>query len=224
MFDTLLSIIAPHYCYRCHKIGGILCIDCKKYIISQKYDICVLCGQPLKNGNLCKKHKIPCDMIWCFTKRNGVVAEIIDDYKFNRVQAAANLLSDFLNDALPSLPKEVAIVPIPTISQNIRRRGFGHIEKIANKLARNRKIECRSLLRRRNNVTQHFTKSSRQRKCQANDFFELSGSVDKNRRYIIIDDIFTTGSTVLAAAECLRKNGAEHVEIAVIARHGRPKL
>ena len=224
MFDTLLSIIAPHYCYRCHKIGGILCIDCKKYIISQKYDICVLCGQFLKNGNLCKKHKIPCDMIWCFTKRTGVVAEIIDDYKFNRVQAAANLLSDFLNDALPSLPKEAVIVPIPTISQNIRRRGFGHIEKIANKLARNRKIECRPLLRRRNNVTQHFTKSSRQRKRQAKDFFEIRGSVDKNRRYIIIDDIFTTGSTVLAAAECLRKNGAEHVEIAVIARHGRPKL
>ena len=41
---------------------------------------------------------------------------------------------------------------------------------------------------------------------------------------IIIDDIFTTGSTVLAAVECLRKNGAKHVEIAVIARHGRPKL
>ena len=117
-------------------------------------------------------------MIWCFTKRNGVVAEIIDDYKFNRVQAAANLLSDFLNDALPSLPKEAVIVPIPTISQNIRRRGFGHIEKIANKLARNRKIECRSLLRRRNNITQHFTKSSRQRKRQAKDFFEISGLVD----------------------------------------------
>ncbi|WP_457915237.1 hypothetical protein [Candidatus Minimicrobia naudis] len=29
---------------------------------------------------------------------------------------------------------------------------------------------------------------------------------------------------MLAAAECLKKNGAKHVEIAVIARHGRPKL
>lgn len=48
--------------------------------------------------------------------------------------------------------------------------------------------------------------------------------IDKNRRYIIIDDIFTTGSTVMAAADCLKKAGAEHVEIAVIVRHGRPKL
>ena len=221
MFDTLLSIIAPHHCYKCGKTGGILCLDCKKYIISQEYDVCVMCGDLLENGNLCKKHKLPCDMIWCFSRRTGVVAKIIDDYKFNRAQAAADLLSEFLDDTLPELPLETVIVPIPTTSKNIRRRGFDHIRKIAIKLSRRRKIECRSLLRRRNNVTQHFTKSSAQRKRQAKEFFEIVGKVDKNKRYIIIDDIFTTGSTVLAAVECLKKNGAKHVEIAVIARHGR---
>ena len=186
--------------------------------------MCVLCGDLLENGNLCKKHNLPCDTIWCFSRRTGVVAKIIDDYKFNRVQAAAGLLSEFLDEALPELPSETVIIPIPTISKNIRRRGFDHIRKIAIKLSRRRKIECCSLLRRRNNVTQHFTKSSAQRKRQAKEFFEIAGKVDKNKRYIIIDDIFTTGSTVLAAAECFRKNGAKHVEIAVIARHGRPKL
>lgn len=186
--------------------------------------MCVLCGDLLENGNLCKKHNLPCDMIWCFSRRTGVVAKIIDDYKFNRVQAAAGLLSEFLDEALPELSPDTVIVPIPTISNNIRRRGFDHIRKIAIKLSRRRKIECRSLLRRRNNVTQHFTKSSAQRKRQAKEFFEIAGKIDKNKRYIIIDDIFTTGSTVLAAAECLKKNGVKHVDIAVIARHGRPKL
>lgn len=131
MFDTLLSIIAPHHCYKCGKTGGILCLDCKKYIMSRKYDTCVLCGDLLENGNLCKKHNLPCDMIWCFSRRTGVVAKIIDDYKFNRVQAAADLLSEFLDEALPELPSDTVIVPIPTISKNIRRRGFDHIRKIA---------------------------------------------------------------------------------------------
>ena len=224
MFDTLLSIIAPHHCYKCGKTGGILCVDCKKYIISQKYKICVFCGDPVKDGNLCQKHNVPCDMVWCFARRTGTVAKIIDDYKFRRVQAAAGVLSDLLDVKLPPLPPETIIVPIPTISQNIRRRGFDHIQKIAIKLSRRRKVDCLFLLRRRNNVTQHFTKSSRQRRRQAKDFFQLRGVIDKNRRYIIIDDIFTTGSTVMAAADCLKKAGAEHVEIAVIARHGRPKL
>ena len=110
MFDTLLSIIAPHHCYKCGKTGGILCLDCKKYITSRKYDMCVLCGDLLENGNLCKKHKLPCDMIWCFSRRTGVVAKIIDDYKFNRVQAAAGLLSEFLDEALPELPPDAVIV------------------------------------------------------------------------------------------------------------------
>ena len=121
-------------------------------------------------------------MIWCFSRRTGVVTKIIDDYKFNRVQAAAGLLSEFLDEALPELPSEAVIVPIPTISKNIRRRGFDHIRKIAIKLSRRRKIECRSLLRRRNNVTQHFTKSSAQRKRQAKEFFEIAGKIDKNKR------------------------------------------
>ena len=97
MFDVILSIIAPHHCYKCGKMGGILCLDCKKYIISREYDVCVMCGDLLENGNLCKKHKLPCDMIWCFSRRTGVVAKIIDDYKFNRVQAAADLLIEFLD-------------------------------------------------------------------------------------------------------------------------------
>lgn len=222
MFDTLLSIIAPHHCYQCGKTGSILCVDCKKYITTQKYDLCVLCGAVIKVGNLCKKHDMPCNMVWCFSRRTGAIAKIIDDYKFRRVEAAADVLSELLDKKLPSLSDEAVIVPIPTISQNIRRRGFDHIQKIAKKLSKRRNVPLSSLLHRRNNVTQHLTKSSRQR--QAKDFFEVRGVVDKNRRYIIIDDIFTTGSTVLAAADCLKQAGAQHVEIAVIARHGRPKL
>ena len=74
-----------------------------------------------------------------FSRRTGVVAKIIDDYKFNRVQAAADLLSEFLDEALPELPPDTMIVPIPTISKNIRRRGFDHVRKIAIKLSRRRK-------------------------------------------------------------------------------------
>ena len=149
MFDTLLSIIAPHHCYKCGKTGGILCLDCKKYITSRKYDMCVLCGDLLENGNLCKN--IIFLVIWSgvFHDVQVLSQKIIDDYKFNRVQAAAGLLSEFLDEALPELPSDTVIVPIPTISKNIRRRGFDHIRKIAIKLSRRRKIECCSLLRRR---------------------------------------------------------------------------
>ena len=110
-------------------------------------------------------------MIWCFSRRTGVVAKIIDDYKFNRVQAAADLLSEFLDEALPEIAARYNDRTNPYNSKNIRRRGFDHVRKIAIKLSRRRKIECYSLLRRRNNVTQHFTKSSAQRKTSSKGVF-----------------------------------------------------
>ena len=155
MFDQILSIIAPHRCYECGKTGYILCQSCKKYIIKQRFQLCILCGNLLKMGNLCDNHQQPYNMLWCFGCRRGSIAKIIDDYKFRRVQAAAGVLGDLLDSALPELPADAVIVPIPTTSRNMRRRGY-----------------------------------------------------------------FTTGSTLAAAADCLRQAGAENVQAAVIARHG----
>lgn len=220
MFDQILSIIAPHRCYECGKTGYIVCQSCKKYIVKQKFQSCVLCGKLLKTGNLCKNHRQPYDMIWCFARRRGSIAKIIDDYKFRRVQAAAGILGDLLDYALPELPEDAVIVPIPTTSRNMRRRGYDHMRLIAKDLARKRNIQYSPLLRRRNNIVQHATKSSRQRKRQAKEFFEAAGVIDEKKTYVIIDDIFTTGSTIAAAADCLKRAGAEHVQAAVIARHG----
>ena len=220
MFDQILSIIAPHRCYECGKTGYILCQSCKKYIIKQRFQLCILCGNSLKMGNLCDSHQQPYDMLWCFGYRRGSVAKIIDDYKFRRVRAAAGILGDLLDSTLPELPAGAVIVPIPTTSRNMRRRGYDHMRLIARDLARKRNVGYSSLLRRRNNVVQHATRSSRQRKRQAKEFFEVSQPVNQNKLYVIIDDIFTTGSTLAAAADCLRQAGAENIQAAVIARHG----
>ena len=114
MFDQILSIIAPHRCYECGKTEYILCQSCKKYIIKQRFQLCILCGNPLKTGNLCDNHQQPYDMLWCFGYRRGSVAKIIDDYKFRRVQAAAGILGDLFDSVLPELSAGAVIIPIPT--------------------------------------------------------------------------------------------------------------
>ena len=171
-------------------------------------------------GNLCDSHQQPYDMLWCFGYRRGSVAKIIDDYKFRRVRAAAGILGDLLDSTLLELPADAVIVSIPTTSRNMRCRGYDHMQLIAKDLARKRKVGYSSLLCRRNNVVQHAARSSRQRKRQAKEFFEVSQPVDQKKLYVIIDDIFTTGSTLAAAAGCLKQAGAENVQAAVIARHG----
>ena len=76
----------------------------------------------------------------------------------------------------------------------------------------------RCLLRRRTNVTQHVAATAVQRRRQAQQFFRVVGQIDDQAHYLIIDDIFTTGSTIKAAATVLRQAGARYVDIAVVAR------
>lgn len=218
MIDGLLSIVAPHYCYGCGVQGVILCDCCKNYVYDEPFSGCVLCSGLSKDDNLCSGHTLPYQRLWCVTKREGTVAKVIDAYKFERVGSAHRVLADLVNDSLPDIQGELVIVPIPTAPKNIRIRGYDHMLLVAKRLSKLRGWPVKQLLRRRNNITQHFAKSATERKRQAKEFFEVSGKIDKNLTHLVIDDIFTTGSTVEAAAECLKRAGAENVYISVISR------
>lgn len=221
MFDVILSFIAPHYCCNCGRIGRPLCDNCKKYIINSQFDHCVLCNKKVKNGNICAKHKVFYDNLWCTSPRDGIISKLIDDYKFKHIRATHKVLAEILDASLPKLPDNTVLVPIPTTSRNIRQRGYDHMLLVTKELAKYRKVSYASLLTRRTNVVQHFAKTLSERRKNAKDFFEVSGKISPKLNYIIIDDIFTTGSTVNAAAKVLRQAGAKRIDVAIIARHDK---
>lgn len=115
------------------------------------------------------------------------------------------------------------MVPIPTTPHNIRIRGYDHMLLTARALARRRNWCVAPLLSRRNNTTQHFAKSAAERRRQAVGFFEIQKKPEVDRTYLIIDDIYTTGSTIKAAADCLAQAGASAIWVAVVARQAGEK-
>ena len=220
MLDTLLSIIAPHHCFGCGKNGTNLCQKCKNYIINQPYSVCIVCHEPSAPHNLCSRHQTPYSRAWCVAERSGSVQSLIDALKFERNISAHRALAELFDERLPILPDNTHIVPIPTAPRNVRRRGYDHMLLIARQLAKRRNLQVTPLLTRRNNITQHFAPNVYIRHQQAKTFFEISRKLttDTTAKYLIIDDIFTSGATLKAAAMCLRKAGARSVDIAVIAR------
>ena len=218
MFDKVLSVIAPHYCYGCGKTGQTICQKCKKHIIQMSYTTCVLCDRQPKYGNYCGRHHFPVQCIYCLLLRQGVVLQAIDALKFERKRAVINDLVDITDELLPQLPTNSVLVPIPTTPRNTRIRGYDHMTLICRQLWRVRRIPVEQVLQRRNNVTQHFATSAKQRKLQAKEFFRVVGDIDPAKQYYLVDDIFTTGATVREAANCLRQAGATSVTIIVLTR------
>ena len=60
--------------------------------------------------------------------------------------------------------------------------------------------------------------SSDQRKLQAAEAYRLAERIDRDEQYVLLDDVWTTGSSMMAAAELFRRMGANNVSALLLAR------
>lgn len=213
MFDKALKFIIPHYCCRCQKIGSALCQDCVNYIISQR-----------KNDPKLTNCRVS-GLKWrCFGWREGLLEKIVDDYKFNLKRELAFPLAQFLASQLGDLiGRNVIVVSIPTTRRHNRQRGFDHMGLVGTELAKLINGIYRPVLRRASQVSQRgLIRSDRLKNAQKS--FCVDDQLDKKATYLIIDDVWTTGSTILAANNLLREHGAKKVQAIVICRQPTKSL
>lgn len=103
------------------------------------------------------------------------------------------------------------IVPVPLSRHKYKMRGFNQAEDLAVKVGRQLGIPtaCHLVTKVRETKAQK-TLDAAQRRRNLKDAFQVSGPVT-GLTVLLIDDVYTTGSTVEALADCLRENGAAEV-------------
>ncbi len=111
----------------------------------------------------------------------------------------------------------------------MRVRGFDHMWLIAKKLCRKlqdqkeklglEKIECGKILIRNKNTVQVGADAEKRRQ-QAREAYAVAKNTvfAKDAMYLLLDDVWTTGASMLAAVDLITKNGADKVSIAIIAK------
>ena len=174
-----------------------------------------MCGATSDVG-ICQSHHILCDSAWVVGERAGVLTQALNGFKFQRQRSGALVLGELLSLRIPHISHKVVLVPIPTISSHIRERGYDQVLLLSQQLGRLRHWPVQRLLVRNKNTTQH-TVNRQQRKAQAWRAFVVDGGIDPDVTYVIVDDIITTGSTVIAAINLLAMHGAQHVAVAAVA-------
>lgn len=109
------------------------------------------------------------------------------------------------------------IVPIPLYWQRNMWRGFNQAEILARTVAQTLDTSFMRPLRRIKNTLFQSSLSASERKYNLADAFLCTMPV-KNKKILLIDDLFTTGATATAAAHELYKHGAASVELLVVCK------
>ena len=111
------------------------------------------------------------------------------------------------------------LVPIPLFSSKLRKRGYNQAEILAKELSKKFNLSFQNILKRTRDTKTQVGRSSVDRKLNIKNAFELNTKyLIRNTNVFLVDDIVTTGSTLLEAAKVLKKAGARRVIGLTLAR------
>lgn len=157
----------------------------------------------------------------------GTARDLVHALKFGRrlsaarvaAVAIARVTAPRLRDlTVNASPRQAALVPVPADPLRWRWRGFDPAEEVALALARELKMPLRRCLRRRAGPRQ--VGRSRAARRGSPPVVNARGNVPACG--VLVDDVWTTGATLMASAMALRTAGARQVAAVAIAHAGRP--
>lgn len=232
MLNFFLDLIFPKHCVGCSKEGSYLCADCQQ-LIAQKELICPRCRKIAFGGlthPICQRW-YSLDGLWSFGAFEGVLRKSIQKLKYRWITEHADILMDqvlqylvlsspiFLDQIKRGRGVGWAIVPVPLHWQRQNWRGFNQSALIAKKLSDSLGIPYIEALKRDRNTHTQTTYDAAARRLNIKNAFSLTtahSSMPTN--ILLIDDVWTTGSTLQECCFVLKKNGAKKVWALTLAR------
>ena len=230
-----LNLLYPPVCQLCHDHRaeareGFVCAKCWSHVRFIRAPFCERCGLPFEGDLTTAFVCTNCnDLKLYFTSaRSAVVAktvvlEAIHRFKYSRALWFENFLAGLLiREAAPVLTNGNwhHIVPVPLHPVKLREREFNQAALLAAPLARATNIPLDEKILRRVNPTATQTRLSRDERAanMKNAFAVRNGTRLDGKRIVLLDDVFTTGSTTNACAKALQVAGATEVCVWTVAR------
>ncbi len=209
-----------------------MCDSCLASIRPTGCRTCAVCGERLESEfaegicGMCRRVEPHFTKAAAYGAYDGGLREMVHILKYDHVRPAARVLGRMLAEVLDDLRPAFAdrlplVVPVPLHSSRLRERGFNQSEEIARvalKLRPAFQMSTRVLVRRRATASQ-IGLTRHQRRANLRGAFEvIAPELISARDVVLVDDVFTTGTTVSECARVLRRSGASRVFIATVAR------
>lgn len=216
-------MVFPRRCPVCDEVllaGVYICEDCRKKIHFISEPVCKKCGKTLEEER--QEYCSDCVRKKHLFIQGKAVFEYQEEmkksmyrFKYSNKREYADFYAWEAVSAYYSWIKRQgieAIVPVPMYIWKKRRRGYNQAEVFAKRLGAQLQlpVEC-NLVKRTRNTRPQKELNDVGRKENLKKAFKIVASIVKYRKVLLVDDIYTTGSTMDAVTEVLLEAGVEEV-------------
>lgn len=213
----LASLLFPKFCFGCQKEGNYLCQDCKSIL-----DV-------LSFHQFFKTEDID-DLYFSTGYKNPLLKDLIKKFKYQpfikelSLPLSSLIIDHFqLLDNPPLFYKEnldFVLIPIPLEKRRLKWRGFNQAQELAKHLSEflNIPLVCDALIKEQKTLPQVKLSDEERRKNISGSFSCKNQEKILEKKILLIDDIYTTGSTMKESAKVLKKSGAKKIIGITIAR------
>ena len=233
MMGRILDVLFPRRCPVCGEIvvpaGRFVCPSCLGRLSPVKEPVCKRCGKEISDPSeeycdICRGKKRSFESGVALLNYNEAARKSMSWIKYENKRE----FLDFYGAALAyRYEKEIkrmradCIVPVPVHSSRKRSRGFNQAEVLADIVGQKLGIpvEKKLLVRPKKTMPQKNLSASQRLRNLSGAF--AAGTIPKGiRTVLIVDDIYTTGSTIEACSRVLKDAGIEQVYFAVLCATG----
>lgn len=234
-WGEIIDCLFPPLCHYCREPlhdsrNTRLCDSCLAGVTPLESPLCPLCGCPFLHGS-CSDHLCGA----CAVARpvydaargalvfDGAVRELIHQFKYGgktmlrrplALLAAAHL-DQFVTEFRPDM-----VMPVPLHKKRLRQRGFNQAILLGEIFAKRWELPLlRNTLRRVRWTEPQVNLSAAERLENVKGAFAITNDeVILGKRVLLVDDVYTTGSTVKECTKILKHAGAEAVIAVTVAR------
>lgn len=210
----MIDIMFPQVCSVCGKLNKEgLCVKCKNML--EKLAIFQITKENLQENYVQ-------ELISIFPYE-GIVRQLLLAYKFNEKSYMYVCFVNFIlknKKIFEKLQSYDTIIPVPISKKRMKERGYNQSLLIAKKLSKTLNIELQeNCLIKTKNIIEQSKLNREQRKQNIQNVYELKKEqILKNKKILLIDDIYTTGNTVNECCKMLQKAIPKKIDVFTIAK------
>lgn len=204
MWHTLLTILFPSPCLVCGYLEEALCVRCRERLpfFPHRRDFVMPDGElfPVFSA--------------MYYDQSPLLEELVHGLKYAHRSDLKRYLIPPLRESLRLLLdlNDLVFVPVPLFAHRERERGYNQAELLAEALARaSGRPVWKGLERVRDTGSQALVTGRLERRRNIQDAFYVRGPVPPSSQLVLVDDIVTTGSTLLECRAALMDAGATQV-------------